>query len=325
VRSSIAGVGEAKTDALSGSVATGRKVGEAAATHSTKLLSDAHADLAVLHSRDAELRCNYKQPRDREAVRPDWGHSARRSAKTLEQCPVSTASKRRIRWLIVFSFVLLLCTSLPNVSGAVDQATIPTDNNLSCSLRHGTLIAYFQKDAALPPIFSTVFDVHDRQGHSVLTEIVPAIGQSSLLAVFDEPLDVAHIMKRASTVSCYTTTLFGSITIAFNPLCSGPVPVDMGISLTPRALEIVGNRAYVEVTAAQAMLGAIQIRSFHGERLYLRGADGGARSASSLQISGPNPQTVRMAMKMARADRVLELGVDNGTPLVGICLKRQNT
>ncbi len=100
----------------------------------------------------------------------------------------------------------------------------------------------------------------------------------------------------------------------------------MGIGITVRSIEIVGDRVYVQATLSMIVEGAIQIQRLHGETLYFRHASQPRPAVSRLKVFGPNPTTVIISTGLgSKKDDVFELGIDHETPLVSLCLVTDST
>jgi hypothetical protein len=232
------------------------------------------------------------------------------------------APRKLLRFTIQFVAITsgLLASSV-GVSPSEEFPPAPqTPGNPVCSIQQGHLVADFPKGSPRS-IFSLVFKVFDQHRRGILTEVVPVNPKDSLLRIYDEPLDEDQTMVHSSSVACYTTPLMGASKTVLSPLCQAPVPVDMGVGITVRAVEILPDRIFFEVTAGLVMLGAIQIQKLHGESLYLRSVAGEPAALKRLRLWGPNPTTVVLGTAFAKGSgQVLQLGINNDTPLITICL-----
>lgn len=221
---------------------------------------------------------------------------------------------------ILAAILMVAITTSAAAVGAQDPTQQEVPQNPTCSIQRGHVVADFVI-GRYAPIFSMVFRVFDQERRQILTEIVPVTTTDSIFRVDDEPLNDGGLMTRAAKVSCYATRLIGSSATPTNPLCRSPVPVDMGISALIRAIEVVGSRVVVQVTAQMTALGVIQIQNFQGDSLYLRSSSKGGTTIARVPLRGPNPATITIAGALPPdATDALEVGVDEDTPLVAICL-----
>lgn len=223
----------------------------------------------------------------------------------------------------VFAAALLLLSCNVATASNVAPETLGDALQPICSVRRGHLIADFH-GASLPSIFSVVFRVQDGRRRLLFTEVVPVLGKRDLLRVDDEPLDEARAMEQASSVMCYTVPILGNSVKANEPLCRAPVPVDNGISISVAAIELVRGSIFIEATLAMTMLGAVRIEKFKGDSLYLQ-YSGGQHRLKRLTLDGPNPNTVIISARTSHtaANTTLQLGVDDGTPIVSLCVSQE--
>ncbi len=215
-----------------------------------------------------------------------------------------------------FALAVMLSVQTAGVDaqpGATPQSVVPFR---SCALRGRLLTADIQP-GRLPDVLSVVFNVKDKFGRDLLTEILPVLGNPQLLRIVDQPLDINRTMHNAAEFSCRASNGLGS-ELSKSSACMAPVPVDMGVALSLRAVEVARNNVAALVTAKIEMLGALYLQNFRGEMVYLRGEPSGRTSTATLR--GPNPATIVITLRIAQNDRVLELGVNEGTPLDTICL-----
>lgn len=195
------------------------------------------------------------------------------------------------------------------------SAAVPTFR--SCDIKRNSLIADLTP-GSLPDVFSIIFTVKDRSARTLFSEVVPGVGKSSLLRIVDEPLNISDDVQDAASIYCGATDFVGVRPPINTAACRAPAVVDMGTDLVLNAVEFSKGKVAALVTVKQAMLGELYIAKFRHQKLYLRAMPSGQRS--TLAVNGLNPTTVIISGAVLADDRILELGINDGAPLVTICL-----
>ncbi|MHB8146781.1 MAG: hypothetical protein ACYDGM_05885 [Vulcanimicrobiaceae bacterium] len=199
-----------------------------------------------------------------------------------------------------------------------------TDLEPSCSVSGGALIADLPRGFSAVRPQTVVFDVRDGKRAPLFSAMVPILGRGVILRVDDSPTQSGGLMKRARTVSCFIAKTLGNTSeSAKNGAdCGVPEPVDMGIDLTVREIEVVGRHAYITLLASRVILGAIVRRDFSGEVVY---ATEGRRRIARATLYGFDPETVVLAVPLEAKFSQIAFKVKGApAPIITACLTRPN-
>jgi hypothetical protein len=105
----------------------------------------------------------------------------------------------------------------------------------ACRIDNGILVADFSKLVA-DPISSVVFVVH-RKAEAVLSVIVPLRVNPPVFMVRVRPVNSLADSAKLS-VSCSLVPIFGSDSTAKDAACKSFLPIDSGVQLTVREIEL---------------------------------------------------------------------------------------
>ncbi|MHB8462643.1 MAG: hypothetical protein ACYDA1_08355 [Vulcanimicrobiaceae bacterium] len=199
---------------------------------------------------------------------------------------------------------------------------------VACTGTGGTLSAQFPIGYVMQIPSSLVFTVSAKNGTDIFTEIVPIEPSPNVLAVFADTIGSYNLSPKTTVVNCYFSSVIGSRRqpISANAdtdlkLCADPVHVDIGPSLTIRAVELTRSHISVVVTADIVSLGSINVEQFADDTIVLRSASR-KEPISVRKITGFAPETVILQGKRMESDLLFKLGYqsEGSTDLVNLCL-----
>jgi hypothetical protein len=196
-------------------------------------------------------------------------------------------------------------------------ADTPKMNSSSClDSDRGELHASLGTGKA-PEMFSAVFNVRSKSGTILLTEIVPGYDNEASLGVTAVPLDIRKVMSRAAKAECYITPLVGSAMVDRPPHCIGSFPVDSGIGIRIRSIEVYADEIYVSATATTINYPFLLVQPFDNNVVSLRAVD--SKSDSQVVLTGPSPTTFIIGSSRKPDDLNFELSV--GGTVANFCLR----
>jgi hypothetical protein len=188
----------------------------------------------------------------------------------------------------------------------------------SCRIDDGALVADFSKPVA-GPIASVVFAVR-RKSEEVLSIIVPLNARLPVSTVRVRPSEALSSPSEL-TVSCSVLPMFGSDVRDPDRACTSFTPIDSGVRLTVREIELSKDGAYIQVTADNARLGALDLSSLSGHSLFLTLRHGADKQIVSAPLYGPAPYTLELRNgSVPPAPYQMDFSVDDQSPQVTFCI-----
>lgn len=223
-----------------------------------------------------------------------------------------------------FGIVLGVTFALLPLGPAWTQSRPPEGIKPVCAFGGGRLTADFPQDAVLPQQFTVVFDVFDRSGSKLLTEMVPAHKDAGgILRVDASPLDAEGHFKGVAKIRCFIVDQLGNEqTVAHR--CQEPVVVDSGERLDMIEAEQNNHELIVRLLTAHVSLGSTLVGRFDHDFVFAR--DPSVGLVKRFSLSGLDPQVLDIRIPVGPNTREIQLGVnDETTPLVSLCLMPHRT
>jgi hypothetical protein len=188
----------------------------------------------------------------------------------------------------------------------------------SCRIDDGVLVADFSKPIT-DPISSVVFVVH-RKSEEILSVIVPINSRPPILMVRVRPNETLGDPSNL-TVSCSLLPMFGSDERDPDRACTSFTPIDSGVRLTVRQIELSKEGAYIQVTVDNELLGAVDLSSLSGHSLYLTLRHGADKQIVRAPLAGPAPYTIELRNgSVPPAPYQMDFSVDDQSPQITFCI-----
>lgn len=212
-----------------------------------------------------------------------------------------------------------LIAALLLLSSLTPPPAVAADTTLrSCSLTDGRFTADLSRGERRQPVVSVVFDGEDASGKHLLTEIIP-ITDEQTFRISAAPLTSVAPAK-LERVNCRIVDGLGD-SVDPNGACSTAGHVDIGAQVEVNAIEIVGQKLFVAVTASPVAGGVAPAQSLSGQVLFLRSATKDGTAARTL-LFGPGPVSAVIGGDVAAGEHIYELGAGMGDEVssVNVCL-----